>query len=30
VHVMIDGRIAASGGAELANQLEQEGYESWR
>ena len=30
VHVMIDGRIVASGGAELAAQLEQEGYESWR
>ncbi len=30
VHVMIDGRIVASGGPELAEQLEEEGYESWR
>ncbi len=30
VHVLIDGRIAATGAAELAAQLEQEGYESWR
>lgn len=30
VHVLIDGKIVASGGDELASQLEKEGYESWR
>ncbi|MGI8492849.1 MAG: Fe-S cluster assembly ATPase SufC [Acidimicrobiales bacterium] len=30
VHLLIDGRIAASGGPELAERLEKEGYESWR
>jgi Fe-S cluster assembly ATP-binding protein len=30
VHILIDGRIAASGGPELAHQLEEEGYEAWR
>ena len=30
VHILIDGRVVASGGPELANQLEREGYESWR
>ncbi|MDQ2754690.1 MAG: Fe-S cluster assembly ATPase SufC [Actinomycetota bacterium] len=30
VHLLIDGRIAASGGPELAQRLEEEGYESWR
>lgn len=30
VHVLIDGRIVASGGPELAQQLESEGYESFR
>jgi Fe-S cluster assembly ATP-binding protein len=30
VHVMIDGRIVDSGGPELAQRLEKEGYESWR
>jgi Fe-S cluster assembly ATP-binding protein len=30
VHLLIDGRIAASGGPELALELEAEGYESWR
>jgi Fe-S cluster assembly ATP-binding protein len=30
VHVMVSGRIAASGGAELAEQLEAEGYENFR
>ncbi len=30
VHILIDGRIAASGGPELAHRLEQEGYEAWR
>ncbi len=30
VHVMIDGRIVASGGAELAKQLEADGYDAFR
>ncbi|MDA8081527.1 MAG: Fe-S cluster assembly ATPase SufC [Actinomycetota bacterium] len=30
VHVMIDGRIVASGGMELSQKLESEGYEGWR
>jgi Fe-S cluster assembly ATP-binding protein len=30
VHVMIDGRIVQSGGPELAQQLEEGGYERWR
>lgn len=30
VHVMIDGRIARSGGAELALELESKGYEGYR
>jgi Fe-S cluster assembly ATP-binding protein len=30
VHLLVDGRIAASGGPELAVQIEQEGYEAWR
>jgi Fe-S cluster assembly ATP-binding protein len=30
VHVLIDGRIVESGGPELADRLEQEGYEAWR
>jgi Fe-S cluster assembly ATP-binding protein len=30
VHVLIDGRIAASGGMELAERLEAEGYDAWR
>jgi len=30
VHILVDGRIVASGGAELALQLEAEGYEAWR
>jgi Fe-S cluster assembly ATP-binding protein len=30
VHVMMQGRIVDSGGAELAEQLESEGYEAWR
>src|SRR3954452_19785236 len=30
VHVLVDGRIVASGGAELAHRLEKEGYEAWR
>ena len=30
VHIMVDGRIADSGGPELARRLEAEGYEAWR
>ncbi|MBW3553534.1 MAG: Fe-S cluster assembly ATPase SufC [Gemmatimonadetes bacterium] len=30
VHVMVAGRIAESGGPELAEKLEAQGYESWR
>ena len=30
VHVSVDGRIVASGGPELALQLEADGYESFR
>ncbi len=30
VHILIDGRIVESGGAELAQRLEAEGYESWQ
>ena len=30
VHVLIDGRIVDSGGPELAERLELEGYEAWR
>ncbi len=30
VHLMIDGRIVESGGPELAQRIEAEGYESWR
>ena len=30
VHILIDGRIVASGGPELATQLEEEGYDAWR
>jgi Fe-S cluster assembly ATP-binding protein len=30
VHLLIDGRVATSGGPELAVRIEQEGYESWR
>ncbi|HEV3226554.1 MAG TPA: Fe-S cluster assembly ATPase SufC [Acidimicrobiales bacterium] len=30
VHILIDGRIVASGGMELAERLEADGYESWR
>ena len=29
VHVFVDGRVVASGGAELAHQLEAEGYEAF-
>jgi len=30
VHLLIDGRVVESGGAELAQRLESEGYEAWR
>jgi Fe-S cluster assembly ATP-binding protein len=30
VHILFDGAIVASGGMELASQLEREGYDSWR
>ena len=30
VHLLIDGKVAASGGPELARRLEEEGYEAWR
>jgi Fe-S cluster assembly ATP-binding protein len=30
VHLLVDGRIVASGGPELARRLEVEGYEAWR
>ena len=30
VHLLVDGRVVASGGPELAVQIEEEGYEAWR
>jgi Fe-S cluster assembly ATP-binding protein len=30
VHILVDGRIVASGGPELARRLEAEGYDAWR
>jgi Fe-S cluster assembly ATP-binding protein len=30
VHILIDGRIVESGGADLARRLETEGYEAWQ
>ncbi len=30
VHILVDGRIVASGGPELAQRLELEGYDAWR
>ncbi len=30
VHILKDGRVVASGGPELASQVEAEGYEGWR
>ena len=30
VHLLVDGRIVASGGPELAARVETEGYEAWR
>src|SRR5436190_691195 len=29
VHILVDGQIVASGGMELAEQLEREGYDAW-
>ena len=29
VHVFVDGRIVESGGPELADKLEESGYEQW-
>src|SRR4051812_41472491 len=30
VHILVDGRVADSGGPELARRLESEGYDAWR
>jgi Fe-S cluster assembly ATP-binding protein len=30
VHVLLDGRVVESGGPELAERLEEEGYDAWR
>ena len=30
VHILMDGRIVASGGPELAHTLEAKGYDAWR
>ena len=30
VHILMDGRVVASGGPEVAQQVESEGYEAWR
>jgi Fe-S cluster assembly ATP-binding protein len=30
VHILVDGRVVDSGGPELAERLEKEGYEAWR
>jgi len=30
IHILVDGRVVASGGMELAEQLEREGYESFK
>jgi len=30
IHILIDGRIVESGGMELAERLERDGYEAWR
>ncbi|HUQ62161.1 MAG TPA: Fe-S cluster assembly ATPase SufC [Acidimicrobiales bacterium] len=30
VHILVDGRIVKSGGPDLAQQLEKEGYDAWR
>ena len=30
VHILVDGRIVATGGPDLAVRLEEEGYDAWR
>ena len=30
VHILVDGRVVESGGSELAERLEREGYDAWR
>ncbi len=30
VHILVDGRVVASGGPDLAHRLEREGYDAWR
>ena len=30
VHILVDGRIVESGGAEFATEIEQDGYDRWR
>ena len=30
IHILVDGRIVASGGMELAEQLERDGYDAFR
>jgi Fe-S cluster assembly ATP-binding protein len=30
VHILIDGRIVDSGGPEMAERLDREGYDAWR
>jgi Fe-S cluster assembly ATP-binding protein len=30
VHILVNGQVAATGGPELAEQLERDGYEAWR
>ena len=30
VHILIDGRVVETGGLELVEQLESDGYEAWR
>ncbi len=30
VHLLVDGKLVASGGAELADELERDGYDRWR
>ena len=30
VHILVDGRIVQSGGAELAREIEAKGYDAWK
>jgi Fe-S cluster assembly ATP-binding protein len=30
VHILVDGQVVESGGPELAQRLEGEGYDAWR